>query len=138
MWSLGLFVGGVRCARPGFVANDPSGCDREHEDPAMRMLWHSAVVRRPFWHAIPPFTCFRYPEQPTNELYFPLVVYPAMLPSVIDIASPTERPMKIEIVVDPTRPAPPASLAARVAPAPAVATEVTRFVFTKGLPTIVL
>ncbi|EED80754.1 predicted protein [Postia placenta Mad-698-R] len=37
-----------------------------------------------------------------------------------------KRPMKIEIVVDPTRPAPPASLAARVAPAPAVATEVTR------------
>ncbi|TFY50796.1 hypothetical protein EVJ58_g10888 [Rhodofomes roseus] len=33
----------------------------------------------------------------------------------------TERPMKIEIVLDPSRPAPPASLAARVAPAPAAA-----------------
>ncbi|KAH9932903.1 uncharacterized protein B0H18DRAFT_984537 [Fomitopsis serialis] len=32
-----------------------------------------------------------------------------------------KRPMKIEIVVDPSRPAPPASLAARVAPAPAAA-----------------
>ncbi|EMD35399.1 hypothetical protein CERSUDRAFT_116173 [Gelatoporia subvermispora B] len=32
-----------------------------------------------------------------------------------------KRPMKIEIVVDPTRPAPAASLAARVAPAPAAA-----------------
>ncbi|KZT69177.1 hypothetical protein DAEQUDRAFT_670004 [Daedalea quercina L-15889] len=32
-----------------------------------------------------------------------------------------KRPMKIEIIVDPSRPAPPASLAARVAPAPAAA-----------------
>ncbi|PCH35064.1 hypothetical protein WOLCODRAFT_27614 [Wolfiporia cocos MD-104 SS10] len=32
-----------------------------------------------------------------------------------------KRPMKIEIVVDPTRPAPPASLASRVAPAPVAA-----------------
>ncbi|KAJ7927459.1 hypothetical protein B0H13DRAFT_1970453 [Mycena leptocephala] len=31
------------------------------------------------------------------------------------------RPMKIEIVVDPSRPAPPATLASRVAPAPAAA-----------------
>lgn len=37
--------------------------------------------------------------------------------------------MKIEIVVDPSRPAPPASLAARVAPAAAtVQTEGARFV----------
>ncbi|KAI0327582.1 hypothetical protein GY45DRAFT_1105308 [Cubamyces sp. BRFM 1775] len=35
----------------------------------------------------------------------------------------TERPMKIEIVVDPSKPAPAASLAARVAPAPASAPE---------------
>ncbi|CCM03300.1 uncharacterized protein FIBRA_05428 [Fibroporia radiculosa] len=34
--------------------------------------------------------------------------------------------MKIEIVVDPARPAPPASLAARVAPAPAAPTEGAR------------
>ncbi|OBZ75390.1 mRNA export protein mlo3 [Grifola frondosa] len=34
-----------------------------------------------------------------------------------------KRPMKIEIVVDPSRPAPPASLASRVAPAPAVPVE---------------
>ncbi|KAI0355912.1 hypothetical protein OH77DRAFT_1520509 [Trametes cingulata] len=33
--------------------------------------------------------------------------------------------MKIEIVVDPSKPAPPASLAARVAPAPAPAAETT-------------
>ncbi|KAJ8473647.1 hypothetical protein ONZ51_g7732 [Trametes cubensis] len=36
-----------------------------------------------------------------------------------------KRPMKIEIVVDPSKPAPPASLAARVAPAPASAPEAT-------------
>ncbi|KAH9899167.1 hypothetical protein C8Q73DRAFT_678788 [Cubamyces lactineus] len=34
-----------------------------------------------------------------------------------------KRPMKIEIVVDPSKPAPPASLAARVAPAPVSAPE---------------
>lgn len=48
-------------------------------------------------------------EQPTNEL--------SLFPSII--AAPyysLERPMKIEIVVDPTRPVP---LASRVAPAPA-------------------
>ena len=39
----------------------------------------------------------------------------------------TERPMKIEIVVDPSRPAPPASLAARVAPAAAAAVASWRF-----------
>jgi len=39
----------------------------------------------------------------------------------------TERPMKIEIVVDPARPAPPASLASRVAPPPsAIATPEAR------------
>ncbi|OBZ67955.1 mRNA export protein mlo3 [Grifola frondosa] len=35
----------------------------------------------------------------------------------------TERPMKIEIIVDPSRPVPPASLASRVAPAPSVPVE---------------
>ncbi|KAJ6612685.1 hypothetical protein B0H10DRAFT_2051511 [Mycena sp. CBHHK59/15] len=35
------------------------------------------------------------------------------------------RPMKIEIVVDPARPTPPATLASRVAPAPAAATTAT-------------
>jgi len=35
------------------------------------------------------------------------------------------RPMKIEIVVDPSRPAPPATLASRVAPAPAAAAAAT-------------
>ncbi|KAH7928589.1 hypothetical protein BV22DRAFT_1126406 [Leucogyrophana mollusca] len=43
--------------------------------------------------------------------------------SLSPIAAPRttiiERPMKIEIVVDPARPAPPPSLAARVAPPPA-------------------
>ncbi|KAI0948134.1 hypothetical protein AcW1_009727 [Taiwanofungus camphoratus] len=37
-----------------------------------------------------------------------------------------KRPMKIEIVVDPTRPAPPASLASRVAPAPVAPVEGAR------------
>ena len=41
----------------------------------------------------------------------------------ISVIVTTERPMKIEIVVDPTRPAPPASLVTRVAPAPAAAPE---------------
>ncbi|KAJ7754529.1 hypothetical protein B0H16DRAFT_1542661 [Mycena metata] len=37
-----------------------------------------------------------------------------------------KRPMKIEIVVDPARPAPPATLASRVAPAPGVVAAVPR------------
>ncbi len=55
-------------------------------------------------------------EQPTDQtLYFFRV-----FPGAVDVAY-TERPMKIEIVVDPSKPAPTASLAARVAPAPVAA-----------------
>lgn len=65
-------------------------------------------------------------EQPTDQtLYFFRV-----FPGAVDVAY-TERPMKIEIVVDPSKPAPAASLAARVAPAPvaaAVAEATPRFV----------
>ncbi|OJA11506.1 hypothetical protein AZE42_06611 [Rhizopogon vesiculosus] len=46
---------------------------------------------------------------PTNECL-------SLLHSVYSHVNRTERPMKIEIVVDPARPAPPASLASRVAP----------------------
>ena len=41
--------------------------------------------------------------------------------------------MKIEIIVDPSRPAPPASLAARVAPAAGAQTEGGRFVMFKRI-----
>jgi len=43
----------------------------------------------------------------------------------IFVFAPAERPMRIEIVVDPSRPAPPPSLAARVAPAATTATTET-------------
>lgn len=70
--------------------------------------------------------CSSYPSpfasslkaQPTNECL-------SLLHSVYSHVNCIERPMKIEIVVDPLRPAPPASLASRVAPAPSTAAAAT-------------
>lgn len=70
--------------------------------------------------------CSSYPSpfasslkaQPTNECL-------SLLHSVYSFVNCIERPMKIEIVVDPLRPAPPASLASRVAPAPSTAAAAT-------------
>ncbi|KAL6306317.1 hypothetical protein BKA93DRAFT_152102 [Sparassis latifolia] len=85
---------------------------------------------------------FRCAEHPTNEnLYssFPPLRFfrPTHFRSVLDFSRRrTERPMKIEIVLDPSRPTPPASLASRVAPAPAAAapTEGARLVLSpRGL-----
>ena len=60
------------------------------------------------------------PEQPTDEtIYFFL---PLVLADLRRCPCPTERPMKIEIVVDPSKPAAATSLASRVAPAAAAAT----------------
>lgn len=55
--------------------------------------------------------------------YSPLLaILPSLHPHLpSDIQRSIERPMKIEIVVDPARPVPPASLASRVAPAAAAA-----------------
>lgn len=55
-------------------------------------------------------------EQSTDET----ILFRWFSPTVRRYLSCTERPMKIEIVVDPTKPAPAASLASRVAPAPTV------------------
>jgi hypothetical protein len=49
------------------------------------------------------------------------ILYSLLSRPVIIFSLSTERPMKIEIVVDPSRPAPAASLAARVAPPPTAA-----------------
>ena len=61
-----------------------------------------------------PFACIRPTEQQLTNCFL-LSPCRSTLPS-------TERPMKIEIVVDPTRIAPAASLAARVEPSPAATT----------------
>ena len=60
------------------------------------------------------------PKQPTDEtICFFLSRWYS--PTARRCLRPTERPMKIEIVVDPTKPAPAVSLVSRVAPAPAAA-----------------
>ncbi|KAF8190429.1 hypothetical protein K438DRAFT_925146 [Mycena galopus ATCC 62051] len=63
-----------------------------------------------------PGICRTTPEQWTMDTKQPRAATQDR--DIMDTAT-IGRPMKIEIVVDPSRPAPPATLASRVAPAPA-------------------
>jgi hypothetical protein len=66
-------------------------------------------------------------------LCFPHFSFVHLSTSIIRYLRTAERPMKIEIVVDPARPAPPQSLVSRVAPAATVATTATDEVQTPRL-----
>ena len=97
----------IHCARLRLKINDVR-CSIEAYEDCLQLFLCSARFRLSF--------ALRTAEHSTDQLTppFPAVPRPFL---IIRLLSPPERPMKIEVVVDPSRLASTPSLASRVAPA---------------------